>query len=65
MFFRIKLILILKSKKMNLSKLNVQELSTKEMITVEGGILIIVAVVYLASTSYGLANGQKYKSQPH
>ncbi|WP_372474028.1 class IIb bacteriocin, lactobin A/cerein 7B family [Capnocytophaga sp. ARDL2] len=53
---------------MNLNKLNVTELNAQEMKTTDGGILpviaVAVAVVYVASTVHGLANGKKFNGQP-
>jgi lactobin A/cerein 7B family class IIb bacteriocin len=51
---------------MNLDNLNLVELTDKEIDETEGGIWIAVAlaVIYVASTVYGLANGTRYNGQP-
>lgn len=55
---------------MDLKNLKVQELNAQEVQTVEGGVgplgvaCAVLAVVYLASTCYGLSQGKKYPGQP-
>jgi hypothetical protein len=53
---------------MKLENLNFVELSDQEKSKINGGfagvVAVVLAVVYVGSTVYGLATGKKYPGQP-